>query len=348
MSYSSFLLDSKLIGIIEIQGTEKPHRVIKNIDRLVMNEVFVRHGTTTAKASPDEMFRMRGRETEIQREIKSLTQGAEKHLKLRNIDQAINAYSKAIGLMPTSELLFARGKARMEKFEIDPDNFFTSFLDTDIGELSLKDFTDALELLEKPILEKEIRLARIRLFSMCPLEDSIWENDFAWAEDNVSDEEYGEVLFFAALKMYIFSFYASEGWDSDVIIRNIDLAFKLGFEDPKAYYLRASAHLDNKNLGLALNDINYAINMIRNDLQLLKDCLDLRVRILMAMKQFELAYNDLLDILKIYSNYKNHSVLIFDELNNELFQRTALTGKSISLEENTSRKKLQLFCKSYY
>ena len=65
MSYSSFLLDSKLIGVIEIQGTEKPHRVIKNIDRLVMNEVFVRHGTTTAKASPDEMFRMRERETEI-------------------------------------------------------------------------------------------------------------------------------------------------------------------------------------------------------------------------------------------------------------------------------------------
>ena len=265
LGYSNLVLDSKLIGIIEIQGIEKPHRVIKSIDRLLMNDVFVRHGSTTAKASPDEMFRMREKDTEIQREIESLTRGAEKHLKLGNIDQAIAAYSKAIELMPTSELLLARGKARMRKFEVDSENFFTSYLPVEIGELSLKDFSDALELQELPTLEKEIRLARIELFSLCPLKDKIWENDFVWAEDNISDEEYGKVMFFAALKMNIFSFYTSEGWDSDVIIKYIDLAFKLGFEDPKAYYLRASAHLDDHNLGLALGDINYAINMVKND-----------------------------------------------------------------------------------
>ena len=115
--------------------------------------------------------------------------------------------------------MLARGEARLEKFEVAPDNFFTSFLDTDIGELSLKDFTDALVLLEKPILEKKIRLARMRLFSICPLEDFVWENDFAWAENNLSDKEYIEVLLFAALKMNIFSHYAGEGWNGDVIIK---------------------------------------------------------------------------------------------------------------------------------
>ena len=58
MNYSGIVIDSKLIGVIEIQGTEKPHQVIKSIGRLVKNDVFVRHGSVVAKASPDEMFRI--------------------------------------------------------------------------------------------------------------------------------------------------------------------------------------------------------------------------------------------------------------------------------------------------
>jgi predicted HTH transcriptional regulator len=72
-------LDTTHIGIIEIKGTEKPHRVIKEIDRLIVNDVFVRHGSTTAKASPDEMFRMRKKETGTELEIQSLRKCLKSH-----------------------------------------------------------------------------------------------------------------------------------------------------------------------------------------------------------------------------------------------------------------------------
>ena len=76
------MLDSKLIGVIEIRPTEKPHQVIKNIHRLLLNDVFIRHGSTTAKASPSEINKMHENELEVQRQVKQLIQAAEKHLKI--------------------------------------------------------------------------------------------------------------------------------------------------------------------------------------------------------------------------------------------------------------------------
>ena len=44
--------DIKLIGVVEITPTEKPHFVVKNIGRLAVNDIFIRHGSVVSKASP--------------------------------------------------------------------------------------------------------------------------------------------------------------------------------------------------------------------------------------------------------------------------------------------------------
>lgn len=288
-------VDSFLIGVVEVQGTERPHRVIKSIDRLSVNDVFIRHGSTIAKASPDEMFRMRKKLTETEAEVQVLCDSARKHISLGNIDQAIADYSKAIVLMPKSEVLLARGRARMMGFELDPSNFLSGSLcvPLELGVLALKDFSDALQLDESSLFEKDIKLARLELLSICPITDSCWDQDFAWAEENTNDLEYGRVLLFAALRMNMYAIWAGEGWDADRIINYMDRAIEIGLENPKAYYIRAGAHHSNQNLGLALKDINFAYGLARNNPRLVRECLKTRAGILKSMGQYEAAYEDI-------------------------------------------------------
>jgi hypothetical protein len=203
--------------------------------------------------------------------------------------------------MPTSELLLSRGRARLTSFELNPSNYLSGNLcvPVDIGILALKDFSGALRLQESLAFEKEIRLARLELFSVCPLDDLCWDEDLVWAEENTTDNEYGKVLFFAALKISIYSLYAGKGWDADKVIDLIDHAIELGYEDPKAYCLRASAHHSNQNLGLALKDVNFAYNMTRNDPRVLRECLKIRAGILKHRGEYELAYDDIRNAQKI-------------------------------------------------
>jgi tetratricopeptide (TPR) repeat protein len=330
------------IGVIEIQSTERPHRVIRGIDRLAMNDVFVRHGSTIAKASPDEMFRMRKRMTETELEAQALCDAAQKHISLGNINQAITAYSKAVTLMPKAEILLACGRARMMNFELDPDNFLSGNLcvPVKLGSLALKDFSDALKLEDSLDLEKEIRFARLELFSICPLDDSCWDDDFDWAEEKMSDVEYSKVLLFAAQKIDIYSIWASEGWDADKIISLIDRAVELGLEEPKAYCLRANAHHSNQNLGLALKDINFAYGMVRNSPRLLRECLLTRAGILKSMKNYELAYDDFRNAqnIKLPDSATADMGWVFTgdihQLTDEIYQRVAIQWALKSLPDS--------------
>ncbi len=175
----SVYLDSKLIGVIEVQPTEKPHQVIRSIDRLTMHDVFIRHGSTIAKASPSEIVRMREKEPEIQREIKLLTQAAEKHLKIGNVKQAIKAYTKAIELTPTVELLLARARTYKYFFEA-AETYFNGSINPEVAESAAKDFLDALTLADSDEIEKQIRLERIELFSMSyDIDDKVWDGEFS-------------------------------------------------------------------------------------------------------------------------------------------------------------------------
>ncbi len=318
-------IDSLLLGVLEVTPTEKPHQVIRSIGRITLNDIFVRHGSTISKASASEINRMREKETGVSREVNQLSDAALKHLKLGNIEQAILSYTKAINLTPTPELLLARGQTYRKYFS--PDTM-TDYLEVEKGELCLKDLSSALVLADTFELQKIIRLARLELFSVCPLEDRSWEEDYSWAIDNLEDKEYAFVMFYAARKMDVFGIYASEDWDSNQIIEFTDSAIALGFEDPRAYYLRSSAHFANNNNGLALYDINLAVSLISDNPKLLVDFLNLRVGILTDMGKYAEAYDDLMKISEILPLNVNDWLLADrHHLTDEILQRICLQWK---------------------
>jgi predicted HTH transcriptional regulator len=96
------------VGVLEIKPTQKPHRVARAIENLTQNQVFVRHGSIVAPASPDEIYEMRDSSKALI-DSKQYVRAAETHEKLGYLDMAVSAYSKAIELTPTAELFLARG-----------------------------------------------------------------------------------------------------------------------------------------------------------------------------------------------------------------------------------------------
>ncbi len=121
------------------------------------------------------------------------------------------------------------------------------------------------------------------------------------------------------------------------VIDYLTIALKLGFEDLKVYYIRASAHFFNHNFGLAMEDINIAINMIKNEPYILADCLSLRVVTLQKMGNFKEAYDDLIEITKIEKIGSGHFWLWLSGVNSlreEIYQRTAFEWKLQSTEKD--------------
>ncbi len=99
--------------MIEIRGNDKPHKISHSIDKLLQNEVFIRHGSVVMKSSPEEIYRMYN-ESRVLREQLQFIRSAETFLKLGNWRSALDAYSKAIDLLPTSQLLIERAKIYVE------------------------------------------------------------------------------------------------------------------------------------------------------------------------------------------------------------------------------------------
>lgn len=105
--------------------------------------------------------------------------------------------------------------------------------------------------------EKTIRLDRVRLFNYS------WEErkeDLEWLKANTDGYELGEVLYWEV-----------EGWESryeESVGRKakplLDKAIDLGYKSPEVYYLRAEANNASFNYGLALQDIDEAINKSRS------------------------------------------------------------------------------------
>lgn len=282
-------VETALIGVIEIQGVERPHRVIKNVDRLSVNEVFIRHGSTIAKASPDEMFRMRKEQTELQREVQQLMQAGEKHLRIGNIDQAIKAYTKAIDVNPSVDSLLARAKAYRAKFELSTEDY----LDTDIGRLAFKDLSDAFLLNDSSLVEHSIRLERIELLSICPIEKETWDKDISWAFSNLIDTELGRINFYVVRRMNFWAIYTNEGWDKINVMGFLEKAIDLGYRDSQVYYFMAEIHMSEMNYGLALECINDAISNNMLEKKLLKEYLNLRISIYIKTQNYQQALIDI-------------------------------------------------------
>ena len=270
------------VGVIEIKATNKPHKVTRSIDRLIQNEVFVRHGSVVAKAGPDEIFRLYG---QSRQHIRS----GEIHLRLGNLQSAIDAFSKAIDLGPTAELFLARGRA-YERLLSSKSGWTSEHWK--MAALAVKDFSDAISLADSAELEKEARFGRLRVCSAMGsgFAHDIWEQDVEWLKANTEGREHGEVLY---LELKAVDTTAGLSEESDQAVAALDKAIQLGYNEPEVYHLRAVVNFYyTYNYGLALRDIDIAIGTTEQTADLAK-YLCLRANILIRMGRFNEAYDSL-------------------------------------------------------
>ena len=283
------------VGVIEVKATNKPHKVTRSIDKLIQNEVFVRHGSVVAKASPDEIFRLYG-------ESRQYIRSAEIHLRLGNLQSAIDAYSKAIDLAPTADLFLARGRAYecllasesgrpVGKLEDHSEYIKCVSKHKKLANLALKDFSDATSLTDSTEVEKEARLGRLRVCSNMGsgFAHDIWEQDLEWLKAETEGRDYGEVLYleFKAIDNEI-----GLSYEPNQAVAALDKAIQLGYIGPDVYHLRALANFYACNYGWALRDIEVAID-VADQTDKLVDYLCFQANILVGMRRFEEAYSSL-------------------------------------------------------
>ena len=288
------------VGIIEVRTTNRPHEVRKGIDTLNQGDAFIRTGSVVVRASPNDIRRMLESEATAMRETRQYSQAAEKHLQLGNLENAIAAYSEAIIRAPSAGLFLARAQVhqRHQTAGIIPK------LNEKRLALGLKDCSDALELADDLDTQKAARLGRLRLCGQwnVALEDEhrsiidylerSWENDIEWLEEHTANVERGQFLYLREVSRLAVVVYYEDGWPKDGTIAGLTEALGLGYREPEVYYCRALAHCFTTNYGLALQDINTAINQGIKKSKLV-DCLRVRAAILLEVGRFKEACIDL-------------------------------------------------------
>ncbi len=242
------------IGIIEVRPTTKPHKVARAIERLNQHDVFVRHGSIITKASPEEIIAM-SKDSQISSEVRQYVRAAEIHLRLDDFQKAISAYSKALDIAPIAEFFLARGRAYALS-EVK-----SVFSDSESINSAHKDFTSAIKLSASREIEKQARSERLKTYKFLSFESEAnydaEQQDIQWLRDNTTGREHGEVLYLEADSTDGFLNFADT--DPEDGFAKLSKAIEVGYDKPEAYALRAEASLCNCNFGLALRDINTAI-----------------------------------------------------------------------------------------
>lgn len=275
-----------IVGIIAITPTTKPHKVIRSIGHIVQNQVFIRHGSVVVEASPDEVIAMRD-ETQFNSEARPYTRAAETHMQLGNWANSIAAYSKAIELTPDAKLFLARGKAYQRLCEIQADHREKGKW----AKLAHKDFSDTLSLSPPMETEREARFGRLHIYGDLPQEviqefaHRLWEEDLNWFKARGEDRDYGHALVIEVETYHGFALYIVEV--PEEAFAKLEKAINLGYTEPDAYYLRATANFFRCNYGLALSDIDTAISKTQEFDPKLSDCLALRAAILSKRGKYD-------------------------------------------------------------
>ena len=213
-------------------------------------------------------------------------QAAETFLKLSNFQSAITAYSKAIELLPTSELFLLRAKTSISFYhELEQQcerktknkgiiDFLASITDDDEREkanqdlkeifrlqvkqqnLALKDIADAILLANSFEVEKQARFERLKILSNTTIEDN-WDADLTWLKHHVEGEELAKVLLVEIERI--------EGDEPIFVEPNeyalslLDEILKLGYKHVDVYIKRIDAHFGSFNYGLVLKEVEKAL-----------------------------------------------------------------------------------------
>jgi len=281
------------VGVIQIRGQEKPHKVARGIEKLNQNEVFVRHGSVVVPASPEEIIRLHNGPRN-KRRYQCYLRGAAVATESENFEQAIDYYSKAINLMPSAETYILRGQAYLkwanqqkEAFvkrtkQMEPHSYLYSIEDLDLrhrekeilGSIdnskdtlathALRDFTEAIILAENYDVEKEARILRLELFISVDYHlgniQNMWDEDLTWLKSspNSTDRAKGLYLYIKTIALDD-PYFEGDGLYQQVLLM-IGEIIQLGLDDVGLYRIRAMAHSGANNYGLALLDLKNALS----------------------------------------------------------------------------------------
>lgn len=277
---TSFVSQYQLqVGIIEIKGTRKPHKVARSIEHILRNKVYIRHGTVVVEATPEEIIDMHN-ETVTSTRSRENIQAGETHALLGNIDNAIKAYTEAIQLTPIAELFLARGDLYSRNFK----RFYNTSQENDWGRLALKDYADAISLSSSDAFKKKVRLNRWYVYSLYDGDDRADyvsdENEFEWLKENFTGRDLGEIIFIE----YFALFNNLTLTDFPEATEQLSLAIDSGYLEADVFALRAYAHFLDCNYGFALADIDHAISLHKGNNNTLADYLYLKANILASIR----------------------------------------------------------------
>lgn len=253
MIYSLALEVSKNLSvqIVEVRPRSKPYRVAKPTEKLVLHEVYVRHGAMVVRATPEEIVEMQD-ESSDGRERRRLLRKAEGLHKMDKLEEALSAYSAAIEIYPSADVLFARGtiSAQLSARSSTKSSFLQ---EADLRGSALQDMKDALALSDSEEFERKVRLARYRL---SPFQN---RDDLDWLQQRLEGKEAGELLYLQIVAIedgsYLFDNRDLAGQARDML----DKAIALGYDPPAVYFLRAQSNCQLHNFGIALEDVDRAI-----------------------------------------------------------------------------------------
>jgi hypothetical protein len=167
--------------------------------------------------------------------------------------------------------------------------------------LALKDFSDALLINPEKNVEKAARLGRLRLWiyiqnTNYSLDE--YYNDFDWLKNNTQGYELGEVYFTWINYSDYLAVHSFEEGGAE-IVQLLSEAIDLGYETPKVYYLRSIGHKAEGNNGIALRDIDIAIEKYQGNDDEKVEYLCLRAEVLAELKKYNEAYETLSTAEKI-------------------------------------------------
>jgi len=274
-----------LIGVIEITPGKKPHKVARPIDRLRQDEVFVRRGSITTNANPDEIIEMDKLSSSLEHLVLQYTQSAEIHSKTNNWRFAIKSLTKALELIPSAELFLSRG-LECEKGASSIKNRFSEDYEN-LGRLANADFSSAI-ILAGSNKELEVKARTGRFRNKYSTYDEL-EEDLKWLKENANNRQLGEALY---LEVTIWDWGDRLEVAKEAVVQ-LSTSIALGYDEPDVYNLRSSAQAELKNYSLALDDINQAINKSETaNLKIPADYYGHRAFILIELKRYAEAKKD--------------------------------------------------------
>jgi tetratricopeptide (TPR) repeat protein len=285
----------RTVGVISIQATNRPHKVRRAIERLQQDDVFLKRGSITSKASPEEILLMYDENAYQSRELRQLERAAKTHIQLGHFDKAVEAYSRILELHPAAEMFFARAETYLGMLEAGVEHYKV----IDLRGAVCSDLSAAIILSDSEEREFELRKRRFELFSEwspSSYTSEQIEDDFNFVRNRLEGVERGK---------WIYQFlregdYLSSPYEEGIAL--VKEALETGYNEPGLKEILVRIHCGCANYGLALKEVDAFLPDVVEDKPHYLELLGLKARILFFLDKVDEARKVVTEVSRINPN----------------------------------------------